>query len=48
MPLPLWCSRFPTVRRLADEEGLAVLLLEQNVGQALRIVDSASSCALVA
>ncbi|HWM18719.1 MAG TPA: ABC transporter ATP-binding protein [Ilumatobacteraceae bacterium] len=30
---------FDTVRRLADEEGLAVLLLEQNVGQALRIVD---------
>jgi branched-chain amino acid transport system ATP-binding protein len=30
---------FETARRLADEEGLAVLLLEQNVGQALRIVD---------
>ncbi len=30
---------FNTVRRLADEEGLAVLLLEQNVGQALRVVD---------
>jgi branched-chain amino acid transport system ATP-binding protein len=30
---------FATVRRLADTEGLAVLLLEQNVGQALRIVD---------
>ena len=30
---------FATVRRLADEEGLAVLLLEQNVGQALPIVD---------
>jgi branched-chain amino acid transport system ATP-binding protein len=30
---------FATVRRLADEEGLAVLLLEQNVGQALRIID---------
>ncbi len=30
---------FAAVRRLADEEGLAVLLLEQNVGQALRIVD---------
>ena len=30
---------FDTVRQLADEEGLGVLLLEQNVGQALRIVD---------
>ena len=30
---------FTTVRRLADTEGLAVLLLEQNVGQALKIVD---------
>lgn len=30
---------FTAVRRLADTEGLAVLLLEQNVGQALRIVD---------
>ena len=30
---------FDTVRQLADEEGLSVLLLEQNVGQALRIVD---------
>ena len=30
---------FGTVRELADREGLAVLLLEQNVGQALRIVD---------
>ncbi len=30
---------FGTVRRLADTEGLAVLLLEQNVGQALKIVD---------
>jgi branched-chain amino acid transport system ATP-binding protein len=33
---------FTTIRRLADEEGLAVLLLEQNVGQALRIVDRVS------
>jgi branched-chain amino acid transport system ATP-binding protein len=33
---------FTTVRRLADEEGLSVLLLEQNVGQALRIVDNVS------
>ncbi|MEO5723769.1 MAG: ATP-binding cassette domain-containing protein, partial [Ilumatobacteraceae bacterium] len=30
---------FDKVRELADTEGLAVLLLEQNVGQALRIVD---------
>ncbi len=30
---------FGTVRQLADTEGLAVLLLEQNVGQALKIVD---------
>jgi branched-chain amino acid transport system ATP-binding protein len=30
---------FDVVRRLADEEGLSVLLLEQNVTQALRIVD---------
>jgi branched-chain amino acid transport system ATP-binding protein len=33
---------FDTVRHLADEEGLAVLLLEQNVGQALRIVNRCS------
>jgi branched-chain amino acid transport system ATP-binding protein len=30
---------FDRVRLLADTEGLAVLLLEQNVGQALRVVD---------
>lgn len=30
---------FDAVRGLADEEGLSVLLLEQNVGQALRICD---------
>jgi branched-chain amino acid transport system ATP-binding protein len=30
---------FEVVRRLADTEGLSVLLLEQNVGMALRIVD---------
>jgi branched-chain amino acid transport system ATP-binding protein len=30
---------FDTVRRLADTEGLSVLLLEQNVAQTLRIVD---------
>jgi branched-chain amino acid transport system ATP-binding protein len=30
---------FDTVRHLADQEGLSVLLLEQNVAQALRIVD---------
>jgi branched-chain amino acid transport system ATP-binding protein len=29
------------VRELADTEGLAVLLLEQNVGQALRVTDRA-------
>jgi len=30
---------FDRVRELATEEGMAVLLLEQNVGQALRITD---------
>jgi len=30
---------FALIRRLADEEGLSVLLLEQNVGAALRILD---------
>jgi branched-chain amino acid transport system ATP-binding protein len=30
---------FDVVRQLADTEGLSVLLLEQNVGQALRIAD---------
>jgi len=32
---------FTGVRRLADEEQLAVVLLEQNVGQALRVADRA-------
>ena len=30
---------FSAIRRIADEEGLSVLLLEQNIGQALRISD---------
>jgi branched-chain amino acid transport system ATP-binding protein len=30
---------FDSIRSLATEEGLSVLLLEQNVGQALRITD---------
>jgi branched-chain amino acid transport system ATP-binding protein len=30
---------FEVVRGLAQSEGLSVLLLEQNVGQALRVVD---------
>ena len=32
---------FDRVRKLATDEGLAVLLLEQNVGQALRVTDRA-------
>ncbi len=32
---------FDRIRELAQEEGLSVLLLEQNVGQALRIADRA-------
>jgi branched-chain amino acid transport system ATP-binding protein len=32
---------FERVRKLATDEGLAVLLLEQNVGQALRVTDRA-------
>jgi len=32
---------FDSVRSLAKEEGLSVLLLEQNVGQALRVTDRA-------
>jgi branched-chain amino acid transport system ATP-binding protein len=32
---------FDTVARLAKEEGLSVLLLEQNVSQALRVLDRA-------
>ena len=37
---PAWSQQiFDVVRQLADTEGLSVLLLEQNVGQALRIVD---------
>lgn len=32
-------SIFDSIRTLASEEGLSVLLLEQNVGQALRIAD---------
>ena len=30
---------FETIRKLADREGLSVLILEQNIGQALRIAD---------
>jgi branched-chain amino acid transport system ATP-binding protein len=30
---------FAAIRKLADEEGLSVLVLEQNIGQALRIAD---------
>ena len=30
---------FSTIRRLADSEGLSVLILEQNIGQALRVAD---------
>jgi len=30
---------FKAIRKLADEDGLSVLLLEQNIGQALRIAD---------
>ncbi len=30
---------FRAIRKLADEDGLSVLLLEQNIGQALRIAD---------
>ncbi len=30
---------FSTIRRIANEEGLSVLLLEQNIGQTLRIAD---------
>ncbi len=30
---------FAAIKKLADEEGLSVLLLEQNIGQALRIAD---------
>jgi branched-chain amino acid transport system ATP-binding protein len=30
---------FQTIKRLAENEGLSVLILEQNIGQALRIAD---------